>query len=105
MATRTSSSAGRPGGRSGGGRRRTEDFDDLIDLPGNRVGRGGRVTRVTRTPTTRTYSPTRRGGRPGRRWGSRFPRGALGALWMGTPHLVGGSPRRLGSGARDLDPA
>jgi len=31
-------------------------------------------------------------------------RAALG-VWMGTAHLVGGAARRMGSGARDLDPA
>jgi S-DNA-T family DNA segregation ATPase FtsK/SpoIIIE len=30
---------------------------------------------------------------------------AIGGLWLATSHLVGGSARRVGHGARDLDPA
>jgi S-DNA-T family DNA segregation ATPase FtsK/SpoIIIE len=34
-----------------------------------------------------------------------LPVRALRGLWMGTAHLVGGAARRMGSGARELDPA
>jgi DNA segregation ATPase FtsK/SpoIIIE, S-DNA-T family len=34
-----------------------------------------------------------------------LPVRALRAVWMGLAHLVGGSARRVGQGARDLDPA
>ncbi|WP_460459674.1 DNA translocase FtsK 4TM domain-containing protein, partial [Angustibacter peucedani] len=37
--------------------------------------------------------------------GLSLPLRALRGLWMGTAHLAGGTARRIGSSARDLDPA
>src|SRR5690625_2613557 len=34
-----------------------------------------------------------------------WPLRAVRAVWMGRAHLIGGTLRRMGSGARDLDPA
>src|SRR3954452_19893146 len=114
MAARTSSSAGRsPSGRTGGSSRRGDPYDDALEVTRTSSGRGGRVTTATRRPPARsTRSPRSRGrqqprGRsPGERhWGWPFPMRAIGGVWMALAHLTGGAARRLGSGARDLDPA
>ena len=67
-------------------------------------GRSGRAparpatTRGGRTgPNTRHARPT---GLP-----LPLPLRALRGLWMGTAHLMGGTARRIGEGARELDPA
>src|SRR3954470_3286896 len=117
MAARTSSSAGRPpSGRAGAGRRGPDPFEQAIELSRTRTGRGGRVTTASRTSSRRR--PAGRGGRSGpgsrhgragsngrREWGLPLPVRALAGVWMGTAHLVGGTARKVGSGARDLDPA
>ncbi len=54
-----------------------------------------------RTPAkTAAKRPPARPVRSGPSW----PVRAVSATWMGCAHLVGGAARRLGSGARDLDP-
>src|SRR3954447_4860081 len=114
MAARTSSSAGRsPSGRTGGSRRRGDPYDDALEVTRTSSGRGGRGTPAPRRPPARsTRSPRSRGRqhprgrRPGERpWGWPLPMRAIGGVWMGLAHLTGGAARRLGSGARDLDPA
>src|SRR5919202_5245252 len=117
MAARTSSSAGRPSsGRSGGARRGPDPFEQAIELSRTRTPRGGRITTASRTSSRRRPpSRTGRGGRSGRHrragshgrreWGLPLPVRAIAGVWMGTAHLVGGTARRVGSGARDLDPA
>jgi S-DNA-T family DNA segregation ATPase FtsK/SpoIIIE len=117
MAARTSSSAGRPpSGRAGGAGRGPDPFEQAIELSRTRTGRGGRVTTASRTssrrrPAGRTgrSGPTTRHGRAGsygrREWGLPLPVRAIAGVWMGTAHLVGGTARKVGSGARDLDPA
>src|SRR5919202_408223 len=117
MAARTSSSAGRPSsGRSGGARRGPDPFEQAIELSRTRTPRGGRITTASRT-SSRRRPPSRTGvgGRAGRHgragtngrreWGLPLPVRALAGLWMGLAHLFGGTARRVGSGARDLDPA
>jgi DNA segregation ATPase FtsK/SpoIIIE, S-DNA-T family len=114
MAARTSSSAGRsPSGRTGGSRRRADPHEDTLEVTRAGNGRGGRVTTATRRPPARStrsprgrarpYSRRRRAGE--RPWGWPLPIRAIGGVWMGMAHLTGGAARRVGSGARDLDPA
>jgi S-DNA-T family DNA segregation ATPase FtsK/SpoIIIE len=111
MAARTSSSAGRSSsGRAGGARRGPDPFEQAIEMSRSRTGRGGRVTTATRTPPRRRPAgrgTTARGrGTPARRdLGLPLPVRAVARVWMGTAHLVGGTARRVGTGARDLDPA
>src|SRR5690348_6562469 len=114
MAARTSSSAGRPpSGRAGGSRRGPDPFEQAIELSRTRTGRGGRVTTASRTrrPAGRSGrgGGTTRHGRAGsngrREWGLPLPVRAIAGVWMGTAHLIGGGARKVGSGARDLDPA
>ncbi len=116
MAARTSSSAGRPpSGRAGRSRRGPDPFEQAIELSRTRTGRGGRVTTASRTSSRRRPAgrsgrsgPTSRHGRAGygrREWGLPLPVRAIAGVWMGTAHLVGGTARKVGSGARDLDPA
>src|SRR3954468_22378451 len=117
MAARTSSSAGRaPSGRTGGPPPGADPFEQAIELSRTRTGRGGRVTTASRTSSRRR--PAGRGGRSGpgsrhgragsygrREWGLPLPVRAIAGVWMGTAHLVGGTARKVGSGARELDPA
>src|SRR5919202_245322 len=111
MAARTSSSAGRSSsGRAGGARRGPDPFEQAIEMSRSRTGRGGRVTTATRTPPRRRPAgrgTTARGrGTPARRdLGLPLPVRAVARVWMGTAHLVRGTARRVGTGARDLDPA
>src|SRR3954464_1623243 len=114
MAARTSSSAGRsPSGRTGSSRRRGDPYQETGQVTRPRGGRGGRVPPATRRPPLRsTRSPRSRGRsysrarRPRERsWGWPLPIRAIGGVWMGVAHLTGGAARRVGSGARDLDPA
>ncbi len=66
------------------------------------------TTRGTRAPAKATAkAPARartRAPAP-RRTAPPLPLRAIRATWMGLAHLVGGSARRVGQGARDLDPA
>ncbi|HEY8719830.1 DNA translocase FtsK [Pengzhenrongella sp.] len=79
MATRTSSS-----GRAPATRKRT--------TPAARgTSRGGSAPR----PAGRKPAPTR----------PALPVRAVRGVWMGFAHLIGGTARRIGRGARDLDPA
>src|SRR3954451_10559286 len=113
MAARTSSSAGRsPSGRTGSSRRRVDPYEETLEVTRASSGRGGRVTTATRRPPARsTRSPRGRGrshrGRSygERPWGWPLPFRAIGGVWMGVAHVTGGAARRVGSGARDLDPA
>ncbi|MFZ5869675.1 MAG: DNA translocase FtsK 4TM domain-containing protein, partial [Actinomycetota bacterium] len=83
MATRTSSPARRPGSS------RTSAA---------RSGRpSGSRGRASSRPSGRA-TPRRRTGLP-------LPLRAVRGAWMGTAHFVGGAARRIGHGARDLDPA
>ena len=75
---------------------------------------GGRSRGGTQRPSSaRSSSASGRGRRPTRRptrhGRSRpvltMPLRALRGVWMGAAHVVGGSARRIGDGARDLDPA
>ncbi len=111
MAARTSSSAGQPAsGRSGGSRRRPDPYDEALAISRARAGRGGRVTTATRDPG-RSRPPSRtRSGSGGRRPSARqrrvpWPVRAVSGVWMGVAHLSGATARRIGTGARDLDPA
>ncbi len=109
MAARTSSSAGRPPSRRTGGATRGPDpFEQAIEMSRTRTGRGGRVTTATRTPQRRRPASRTTRGRTAhnrRDWGLPLPVRAVAGLWMGAAHLVGGTARRVGTGARDLDPA
>src|SRR4051794_7986020 len=113
MAARTSSSAGRsPSGRTGSSRRPVDPYEEPLEVPRASSGRGGRVTTAPRRPPARsTRSPRGRGrshrGRSygERPWGWPLPFRAIGGVWMGVAHVTGGAARRVGSGARDLDPA
>src|SRR3954462_5077443 len=114
MGARTSSSAGRwPSGRTGSSRRRVAPYEETLEVTRASGGSGGRVTTATRRPPLRsTRSPRSRGRsysrarRPRERaWGWPLPIPAIGGVWMGVAHLTGGAARRVGSGARDLDPA
>jgi DNA segregation ATPase FtsK/SpoIIIE, S-DNA-T family len=74
---------------------------------------------ATRTPTRPRGSSTRAGAKPAarkpsarkpaarkpRRVGPPLPVRMLRGLWLGIAHLVGALARRIGSSARDLDPA
>src|SRR3954451_20590016 len=111
MAARTSSSAGQPAsGRSGGSRRRPDPYDEALALSRARADRGTRVTTATRDPgRSRPPSRTRSGSRS-RRPAARqrrmpWPVRAVSGVWMGVAHLSGATARRIGTGARDLDPA
>src|SRR3954471_16093454 len=75
----------------------------------------------TSSPVRRSGSSTRSGGRSGgssrgttrpagrkpaaKQSGLPLPLRAVRGLWMGTAHLAGGTARRIGHSARDLDPA
>ncbi|MFP5336332.1 MAG: DNA translocase FtsK [Actinomycetes bacterium] len=88
MATRTSTSAGRSGtssARSG--------------------GRGAGSRTGSRTPSRGSSRPGGRAPARHQRSGLPLPLRAVRGAWMGTAHLVGGTARRIGHGARDLDPA
>src|SRR4051794_342128 len=114
MAARTSSSAGRsPSGRTGSSRRRVDPYEETLEVTRASGGSGGRVTtatrrpplRATRSPRSRGRSYSRAGGPRGRSGAWPLPIRAIGGVWMGVAHLTGGAARRVGSGARDLDPA
>jgi S-DNA-T family DNA segregation ATPase FtsK/SpoIIIE len=112
MAARTSSSAGRsPSGRTGASRRPSDSYDDTVELSRAGTGRGVRVTTATRRPPSRGTRGSSRGSRPyGRSPGRRssawtLPLRGIAGLLMGLAHLTGGTARRIGSGARDLDPS
>ncbi|WP_426566573.1 DNA translocase FtsK [Angustibacter sp. McL0619] len=64
-------------------------------------------TRTTNRGTGGSRGTTRPAGRkPAKaRSGLPLPLRALRGLWMGTAHLAGGTARRIGHSARDLDPA
>lgn len=67
----------------------------------------------SRQTSSRSGSSAARGARPPARPGraaaephrSSLPVRMIRGTWMGTAHLIGGAGRRLGQGARDLDPA
>src|SRR3954451_2300131 len=111
MAARTSSSAGRsPSGRTGASRRRDAPYEEAVEYSRASSGRGGRVTTATRRqPARSSRSGSRPYGRSGRSrqrpWGWPLPLRAIGGVWMGLAHVTGGTARRIGSGACDLDPA
>ncbi|WP_104430890.1 DNA translocase FtsK [Kineococcus xinjiangensis] len=92
MATRTSSRTTSERGRTpakGGGSRAG-------------AGKGGRP--AARTPA-RGPAPTRGPVRAARPSGPSWPVRAVTSCYMGVAHLVGGAARRIGDGARELDPA
>ncbi|HEX3005548.1 MAG TPA: DNA translocase FtsK 4TM domain-containing protein [Angustibacter sp.] len=66
-----------------------------------------RTSSTSRSSATRPRGSTRPAGRAasGSRGGLPLPLRALRGLWMGTAHLAGGTARRIGHSARDLDPA
>ncbi len=118
MATRTSTPGGRaPDGPSRNGARGSSGR--TVATGGS--GTDGRATSATGRTTSRSGGTTSSGRRSGtgrggtrssrpagrypRRVGPPWPVRAVGAVWMGTAHLVGGTARRIGTGARDLDPA
>ena len=113
MATRTSSpggrasdGTGRSGGRSGSGRTVATGGSRTGGRTTSGTGRGGGRTTSGGGRGTRTTPPrgTASGGYP-RRSGPPWPLRAVGAVWMGAAHVVGGTARRIGTGARELDPA
>ncbi|WP_369068429.1 DNA translocase FtsK [Kineococcus terrestris] len=94
--TRTTTSKGSSGGSKGAGAKGTG-------------ARGGGATRATarggssRPAGNRSSAKRPAPARP-QRTGPSWPVRAVSATWMGCAHLVGGAARRIGSGARDLDP-
>ncbi|MFN0283874.1 MAG: DNA translocase FtsK [Kineosporiaceae bacterium] len=99
MATRTSS----PGGRASDGSARSSGRASS----GRTVATGGSRTtgRAPARTATGSRSPARRYRRSPRRVGPPWPVRAVRGVWMGAAHVVGGTARRIGTGARDLDPA
>ena len=100
MATRT------PTRPSAGSRARASGTGSRGGSNSGRTGsRGAKAGRTRRGPTGRT----RRGSTPRQAaaapWVLRAAGGLLRALWLGVAHLVGGLARRIGTSARDLDPA
>src|SRR4051794_3631050 len=62
--------------------------------------------KTTRTSATRARKPARRPtARKPARTGPPWPLRVVRGLWLGVAHVVGGLARRIGSSARDLDPA
>jgi S-DNA-T family DNA segregation ATPase FtsK/SpoIIIE len=98
MATRTSSPGGRVKASGSTGR-----------APARSTGSGRASTRAT--SPARPARPASRGARPVSRHSRPvgvpipLPLRALRAMWMGVAHLIGGTARAIGVGARDLDPA
>ncbi len=69
---------------------------------------GSNRTSAARSGASGSRGSTRPAGRKGAapaRAGLPLPLRALRGLWMGTAHLAGGTARRIGHSARDLDPA
>jgi DNA segregation ATPase FtsK/SpoIIIE, S-DNA-T family len=66
-----------------------------------------RASGTSRSSGSRPRGSTRPAGRSAaaKRAGLPLPLRALRGLWMGTAHLAGGTARRIGHSARDLDPA
>lgn len=95
MATRTSSSGGRARASGSTGRSAARP------ATGRTSGRGtGAQSRQATGRNSRTAAGrTRSTGVP-----VPLPFRVLRGLWMGVAHLLGGTARRLGDGARDLDP-
>jgi len=73
---------------------------------GRSSGRGSARRPAARkpAPSRARRSPARRGARPGTAVLHGLGR-ACRAVWLGIAHLVGGLARRIGTSARDLDPA
>lgn len=105
MATRTSS----PGGRGSNGASRAGRTAT------GRAGTGRATASGSRTGgrATSGRAPAATGGRGGARpavrrpvrSGPPWPVRAVRGVWMGAAHLVGGTARSIGGGARELDPA
>jgi len=94
MATRTSSSGGRARGgtaRSSAAARPASGKGTGAKGPGRKAGSSSRGKGRSRRPASRARTP----------WPLRAVRGA----WVGTAHLLGAGVRRVGDGARELDPA
>ena len=101
MATRTSSPRGRStGGRSSAATGRSSGSSK----PRPRAATTRSGTGRGRAPTTPRKRPVARPRRT-RQAGPPLLLRALTGFWMGLAHLVGGAARRLGSTARELDPA
>jgi DNA segregation ATPase FtsK/SpoIIIE, S-DNA-T family len=115
MATRTSSSSGRGSDGPARGTGRTASGRPVA-TGGARTGtrstsaspRGtsGRTASGTARGGGRTTTPRgRTAGSYPRRTGPPWPVRAVTAVWMGAAHVVGGTARAVGTGARELDPA
>jgi len=103
MATGTSSSGGRVNGSSGRAARTTTGTGRGTARGTTRGGTAGRATSARGTGRAPARSASRA---PARRSGGLpFPLNAVRAVWMGVAHLLGGTARRIGDGARELDPA
>ncbi|MDQ1292508.1 MAG: segregation ATPase FtsK/SpoIIIE, family, partial [Actinomycetota bacterium] len=111
MATRTSSG----GGRARGGTTRSSAAARTASGRSTGAKGSGRASSSTGSkkpgrPTARASAPPRknkkaspRRRRPAR--GSAWPLRLIRGTWVGTAHLLGAGVRRVGDGARDLDPA
>ncbi|MFB9378044.1 DNA translocase FtsK [Kineococcus gynurae] len=99
MATRSNArqpAAKGSGARSGGAKKAPAKNGSAA---GTRSGatRGGSSRPAGNRTATRRPAPARPAAPP-------WPVRAVSATWMGCAHLVGGAARRIGDGARDLDP-
>ncbi|MGI4896867.1 MAG: DNA translocase FtsK 4TM domain-containing protein, partial [Janthinobacterium lividum] len=108
MATRTNTrtSTSRGGSKGSAGKGATAGAKPVAPARARPAARAGSRPAANRAPVKQAI-PTR----PGRggashppRSGPSWPVRAVSAGWMGCAHVVGGAARRIGDGARDLDP-
>ncbi|MEJ5945119.1 DNA translocase FtsK [Pseudokineococcus basanitobsidens] len=108
MATRSTTTARRPGTTRSGGSGTRGGASGSSTGPGARgPGARGPGARGAGAKGSAQAGARRGGSRPAPapRSGASLAGRAARGVWTGTSHLVGGTVRRVGSGARDLDPA
>ena len=90
------------GGSRGGTKAGAKPAPKTVAKTPARGGGARPAARAAAKPAPRT--PARRPAARPAPAGPSWPVRAVTALWMGCAHLVGGAARRIGDGARDLDP-